>query len=130
MAKITITGQAVVVTSSLALKDIEAVKKYRPDELILKGGEDGKEPIFVLDAGGDSINKYGASFNKETRDDEKKATLTMLTTYKGDNIKEVVADELGSAIINLNKLEEKLPKVINEIKVETESVMSDISVVE
>lgn len=128
MAKIVIAGQAVVVTSALALEDIKKVKKYRPDALILKGGEDGKEPIFALGVGNDGINKFGASFCQETREDEKKATLTMTTTYDGDKIEDFVADELGAAIINLNKLEEKLPDVIAEIDAEKATIMSNISV--
>lgn len=128
MAKITIAGQAVVVTSALKLEDIKKVKKYRPDALILKGGEDGKEPIFALGVGADSINKFGVSFCQETRDDNKHAVLTMTTTYDGDNIEDFVADELGAAIINLNKLEEKLPGVIAEIDAEKETIKSNISV--
>lgn len=128
MAKITIAGQAVVVTSALKLEDIKKVKKYRPDALILKGGEDGKEPIFALGVGADSINKFGVSFCQETRDDNKYAVLTMTTTYDGDNIEDFVADELGAAIINLNKLEEKLPGVIAEIDAEKATIKSNISV--
>lgn len=46
MAKIVIAGDAVVVTSAMKLEDIKTIEKYRPKELVLKGGEDGKEPIF------------------------------------------------------------------------------------
>ena len=46
MAKITIAGDAAVVTSAMKLEDIKTIEKYRPKELVLKGGEDGKEPIF------------------------------------------------------------------------------------
>ena len=128
MAKITIAGQAVVITSELKLEDIKKVKKYRPDALILRGGEDGKEPIFALGIGDSSINKFGVSFCQETRDDEKHAVLTMTTTYDGDDIKEFVADELGSSIINLEKLESKLPEIIEEINAERDSVKASISV--
>ena len=48
MAKITIAGDAAVVTSAMKLEDIKTIEKYRPKELVLKGGEDGKEPIFCL----------------------------------------------------------------------------------
>lgn len=128
MAKITIAGQAVVVTSALTLEAIKKVKKYRPDALILKGGEDGKEPIFALGVGDGGINKYGASFNHETHDDAKLAVCTLTTTYEGDDIEDFIADEIGSAIINLNKLEAKLPQVIAEIDEEKETIKSNITV--
>ena len=41
MAKITIAGDAAVVTSAMKLEDIKTIEKYRPKELVLKGGEDG-----------------------------------------------------------------------------------------
>lgn len=44
------------------------------------------------------------------------------------DIKEWVADRIGRAIINLNKLEEKLPAVLDEIAAEKAQVMSNITV--
>ena len=96
MAKIVIAGDAVVVTSAMKLEDIKTIEKYRPKELVLKGGEDGKEPIFGVGTthGAGSINAVGASFGSE----------------------------------NLNKLEEKLPTVLEEIAAEKATVMSNITV--
>ena len=48
MSKAIIAGEAVVVTSSMKLEDLETIAKYRPEALTLKGGEDGKEPIFAI----------------------------------------------------------------------------------
>lgn len=50
MAKIVIAGDAVVVTSAMKLEDIKTIEKYRPKELVLKGGEDGKEAIHSVSA--------------------------------------------------------------------------------
>ena len=127
MAKITVVGQAVVVTSAMKLEDIKKVAKYRPEALILKGGEDNKEDIFRLGVGTGSINKFGASFDKETRDEEKLAVVTMTTTYDGAEIKDFVADELGAALINLGKLEAALPAVIEEIDREKAAIMESIT---
>ena len=131
MARITIAGDAVVVTSALKLEDIKTIAKYRPNELILKGGEDGKEPIFGIGvtSGCGSINEVGASFGRESHDEDKLATITMCTgsDVTGD-VKEWVADHIGGAIIKLNKLEEKLPAVLAEIADEKAAVMSNISV--
>jgi hypothetical protein len=131
MAKIVIAGDAVVVTSSLKLEEIRTVEKYRPNELVLKGGEDGKEPIFAIGVtdGCGNINEVGASFGRETHDEEKLASITMCTGagITGD-IKEWVAERIGGAIIKLNKLEEKLPAVLEEIEAEKAEVMSNITV--
>lgn len=131
MAKITIVGQAVVVTSAMKLEDIKTIKKYRPDALVLKGGEDGKEPIFKLGVcdGTGSICKYGAEFGSETHDDEKKAIMTLVMEYKdGVDVKEAVADTIGAYVMTLNKLETTLPQVLQEIAAEKDQIMSNISV--
>lgn len=131
-AKITIAGNAVVVTSALKLEDYRTIAKYRPDALILNGGEDGKTPIFavaVTDRGNGEINKYGATFGSESHDEAKLATITMAADCVGnDDIKEFVADQIGSAVINLHKLEETLPAVLEEITAEKAAVMESISV--
>lgn len=132
MAKITITGNAVVVTSKMKLEDIKTIQKYRPDALILKGGEEGKEPIFKLGVctGTGNINKYGAEFGCETHDDSKRAVMTLISDYHEEDVKEFVADTIGTYVVNLNKLEATLPKVLEEINKEKAEIMSNISVAE
>lgn len=132
MAKITIAGQAVVVTSAMKLEDIKTIKKYRPDALTLRGGEDGKEPIFCIgvctDGDGD-INKYGAEFAHATHDDAKLATITKIIPHDDDvDIKAVVAETIGVYVLNLNKLEETLPSVMNEIAAEKARILANITV--
>lgn len=130
MAKIVIAGDAVVVTSAIKLEDLRDIKKHRPSALVLKGGEDGKEPVFAIDVttGSGNITKYGASFGTATRDDAKLASITLVAPGVEGDIKEFVADELGTALINLNKLEETLPDVIQSIRDEKAQVMDSISV--
>lgn len=130
MAKIVIAGDAVVVTSALKMEDLRTIEKYRPNELVLKGGEDGKEPVFAIGTtdGPGSINSVGASFGRETHDANKLATITMCTGNVSGDIKEWVTDRLGSAIISLNQLEAKLPAVLAEIAAQKETVMSNITV--
>lgn len=129
MAKITIAGDAVVITSSLKLDDLKKIEKYRPGALVLKGGEDGKEPIFVVGTGcKGSINAYGAEFNSATHDDEKLATITMALPFGANDVKAAVADLVGAAILNLNKLEATLPAVLAEIDAETAAILDNITV--
>lgn len=131
MAKITIAGNAIVVTSSMKLEQLANIKKYRPKALILMGGENNKEEIFTIDVGnggcGD-INGYGAYFCNATHDNEKMACITMCMEGATGDIKEFVADKLGSAIIHLNKLEQALPAVLDEITAEKATIMENITV--
>lgn len=133
MAKISVAGNAVVVTSSLKLEDIKKVEKYRPAALTLMGGEDGKEPLYAIAStnGEGSINKNGASFGAETRE-RKLATLTMIApraAVEGD-IKEYIADYFGESLDYLKELEESIPAVIEEIDNSRGRVIESISVVE
>lgn len=130
MANITIAGQAVVVTSSLKLEDIKKVEKYRPDALVLKGGKDGKEPIFALGAGTASINDYGILFDRETRDDSKLATMTLTFSYDGDDIKEQVIDKIGGAIEHLKEFEKTLPDIVAEIDKKRDELMAEIDIIQ
>ena len=131
MAKITIAGNAIVVTSSMKLEQLANIKKYRPKALILMGGENNKEEIFTIDVGnggcGD-INGYGAYFCNATHDNDKMACITMCMEGVTGDIKEFVADKLGSAIIHLNKLEQALPAVLDEITAEKATIMENITV--
>lgn len=130
MSKVVIAGEAVVVTSAMKLEELETIKKYRPNALVLMGGEDGKEPVFAIDvtSGAGSINTYGASFNAVSHDDQKLATITMVANGVKGDVREWVADQIGGAIINLNKLEETLPGVLAEIQAEKDTVMANISI--
>ena len=131
MAKVVIAGDAVVVTSSMKLEDLLTIAKYRPDALVIKGGEDNKEKLFCISAnkrGVGEINKYGATFGSESHDGAKLATITFGLSAGDGDIKEQVADVLGSAIINLSKLEETLPEVLEQIADEKAAVMETITV--
>lgn len=131
MAKVIVAGNAVVINSSVKLDDLKMVAKYRPEALTLMGGEKGTDPVFSIFVapGKGSISNIGAVFSEETRDDAKLATMTMVVDPDGD-IKEFVADEIGQALINLSKLEEKLPEVVEEIKAERAAVLDSIEIVQ
>lgn len=130
MAKIVIAGEAVVITSAIKLSDLRKVEKYRPNALVLKGGEDGKEPIFRIGTcnGAGKINKYGAEFGAETHDDAKLATITLVLDRVDGDVREFVAEAVGASILNLNKLEETIPAVLAEIDAEKGAILSNITV--
>lgn len=130
MANINIYPGAVVIVSELKLEDIKAIEKYRPSALILKGGEDGKEPVFkigttVRSAG--NINAYGAEFGGETHD-EKKATVTLAVNGDTDEIRDELVERYGTALQYLNELEATLPAVLEEIGEARTKILDSISV--
>lgn len=134
MAKITVVGEAVVVTSEVKLEDIEKVGQYRPDALILyEGDEKNKQPIFrvgVSKCTCGRLNSVGAEFGSVAKDGSGKATITMVLPKmdENDDPKEVVAGLVGSGILHLNKVEAKLPEVIREIDSEHANILSNIAV--
>lgn len=131
MAKITIAGDAIVITSALKLEDIKTISKFRKDALTLKGGENGKEPIFAICAtsGRGSIGSMGVSFGRETRDEDKLAMVTLLDHATDDcDLTEWIVDNLGGALMKLNQLEATLPAVLEEIAAEKAAIIENIAV--
>lgn len=133
MAKVKIAGDAVIVTSDLKTEALKAIAKYRPEALTLMGGEENKTPIFcivVKDGGVGDMNANGVTFTGTTRDDNKRATLTMTFANMGENVKDWAADKFGTAIERLNALEAKLPAVLEEIAAAKAKVCESITVAE
>lgn len=131
MAKIIVAGEAVVITSSMKLADLETIKKYNPKALVLMGGEDGKEPVFCIGVNrgkAGSINQFSVDFGAETRDDKKLATMTLMTSGVTGDVKEFVADKYGAALMLLNKLEATLPAALEAIAAEKKAILENITV--
>lgn len=131
MAKIIIAGEAVVVASTVKLEDYRKVAKYRPKALVLMGGEDGKEPVFRVGVtnGEGSISKYGVEFNGTTHDEDKFASITVVAPCAGNgDIKDAVADCIGPAVMQLNKIEAAVPDVLAEIDAEKAEIMENITI--
>lgn len=133
MAKVKIAGDAVIVTSALKTEDLKTIAKYRPEALTLMGGEENKTPIFcilVKDGGTGDMNANGVTFTGTTRDEYKRATLTMTFANMGENVKDWAADKFGTAIERLNALEAKLPDVLTDIAAVKAKVCESITIAE
>ena len=131
MAKIIVAGEAVGITSSMKLTDLETIKKYNPKALVLMGGEDGKEPVFCIGVNRGktgSINQFSVDFGAETRDDKKLATMTLMTSGVTGDVKEFVADKYGAALMLLNKLEATLPAALEAIAADKKAILENITV--
>ena len=129
MAKITIVGDAMVITSSKTLEDIKLLERYRPKALALYT-EDGKEETFRVGTttGVGSIGTYGASFGSVSHDEDKLATITMNIPSGIEDAINYVEDVIGTAIISLNKVEEQFDDALAEVRAEKAEVRSNITI--
>lgn len=129
MAKVTVVGNAIVITSSAKFEDIKRVEKYRPETLMLFS-EDGKEPIFRVATteknGG--ISKYGAEFSDESRDSEKRAVITLGFEANSDDLKKSIVDAIGNSLIKLGKVESNIAAVLGEITNEEQKLFDSITI--
>ena len=129
MAHVNVVGNAMVVTSTLKLEDIKLCEKYRPEALILRGGEDGKEAIFRIKTGTENdIGKYGAVFTGASRDGNGFATITLSILGEPEDLKAEIADNFGSALVNINALEYAIAEAIEEIEAERAMVIDQITI--
>lgn len=132
MAKIVIAGDAIVITSTQKLESIKTLEKYRPNALTLyETDENGKKmEVFKVGSttGEGAISQYGASFGSTTHDAEKLATITMSLPRGVEDAKKYVADMVGVAIINLNKVEEQFEAALAEVTAEKAAVLENISI--
>lgn len=128
MAKITLTGDALVIKSAVKMEDWKLVEKYRPESLTITD-EEGNQLFKVGLSGTGGISDYGITFTGKTHDENGYATLTQGCKIVTDkDIKEELADYVGSAILKLNELENKIPDIIEEIKSEKIRIMNNITI--
>ena len=128
MAKITIAGSSFVVTAEVSMADLALVKKHRPNALKIFD-EESKEELFAVGTGGNGINDFSISFGGVSNDEKKLATVTMPIPADVEDVTEYVTEKVGTAIINLNKIEEGIDEVLEEIRAERKQVSDNITVI-
>ena len=133
MAKISISGNAIVITSAISIDDIRLLDKYRPDALKLFIEEEGIKSVdfAVAESASGSAGVYGIGFNGSTRDENRFATLTVLNDKlpeDNDKAKELIADTYGAILTKLNALEVQIPEAVKEVRAEREEILSGIEI--
>lgn len=132
MAKCKICGNAAVIESGVKAEAFEMAAKYRPQSLVLMGGKDDKEEVFrvaFVKAGNGNVSKYGVEFDAVTRNADGFATVTLpLDSAPETGIEDWIADKFGLAILSLNKIEDAMDDVLEDIAAEKESILSNIEV--
>lgn len=130
MAKMKIIGDVCVIESLHTLADLQTLQKYAPKSLSLfETNEDGKrEEIFRVctTTGKGSIGTFGASFASESHDERKVATITMALPSDVEDAVEYVAEAVGLAIVNLNKVEAQIPAALEHVAADKAAVMANI----
>jgi len=129
MAQVKKFGEAVVITSAAKLEDIRKIAKYRPNALVLMGGEDGKEPVFCVGLSNKrsgSINSLSISFGG--CNEEGFAQVTFAYEGPAADVKAALADSIGPQVTMLSKLEESFPAVLEEIDADVSRIMASIEI--
>lgn len=129
MAKIIIAGDAMVVESGYTLETIKTLENYRPKALVLYE-EDGKTEAFKVGTtnGDGTINAFGASFGSASKNGEKKAIITMKLPADTADAKAYAEKTVGTAIINLNKVEAQFADALAAVEAEKETIRESITV--
>lgn len=127
MAKITVSGRTATIVSNYSLEDFEKLESYRPDALLLKD-EDGDVYFKVGLSCQGSVSDYGIGFNDETFGSKKACVTVAPSCSCYDTAEEMVIGEIGSAILNLNKVERQIPAALDDIDAELEEIKASIEV--
>ena len=114
-AKVEISGASAVLVSDVTLDDWKRVEKYAPE--ILKIVDEEGNAVFKVKVGegGGSINEYGVSFGTYTNEGGK-ATVTVLLDDDIEDKTAAVTELMGSALLDLNEIENELPDVLKDIE--------------
>lgn len=116
--KLTITGDAYALTSSIKVKDIQLLKKHNP--AALKITDEDKNEKFAVDysEGKSKVSTFGITFGGATRDGNGYATVTG-TLPQGLNTaeaaKDYLADQFGGVVAYLTQLEESIPTAVETV---------------
>ena len=105
--KVTVNGNALVLTSDIKAKEIELLKKVNPSALKLKD-EDGNDIFAIGLSANGGINKNGVSFDGKTRDEDKLATVTVNVPAGTKDVEQWVSDTVLPVWDNLTKISEQI----------------------
>ena len=125
-AKIVILGAAAVLVSGVKLEDWKLVEKYAPEALKI-ADEEGEDRFLIASRpGAGSVNKYGICWGTYLSD-EGCATVTVLIDEDVEDKKAAVMDIMGSALMDLQEIEENIPAVVADIREKLEKIEAHIS---
>ena len=128
MSKILIAGNALVIEAGYTLEQLKTVEKYQPKALCLYD-EDGKMTFKVATGEAGSISTFGATFASASKTNSKKAVITMTIPDYVEDAYAFAEDEVGLAIVNLNKVEAGLAAALAKVETDKAAVRANIVMV-
>lgn len=131
MAKTRILGTSVTITSTIKVKDLKTLAKFKPAALKLTetvGSVKEEKFSVALDTNPitPSVTKYGIVFNSENADGYAEVTLQIPASIAADKRKEYVAETYGYALLSLNELESQIAKVLAETEADFIAINDNI----
>jgi len=128
--RITVLGDALVVTSSLTVEEIEMLKKYDPDALKLFDA-DGNQTFGVgYSSGNGNLTKKGVTFGATSNGGFATLSVTLEGTegMTADALKETVADILGEIPVKLAAVEQAAPAKLAEVREARTTLINSINI--
>lgn len=125
-AAIKVVGNVCVVESKYSVEEYERFEKHRPKALTMTDPEDKKIVTFRVGVGKNngSLSAYGVSFGGNSANG--KACVTMQIPDDVTDVKKWVIETVGTAILNLNKIEEGLESCAEDIVAEEAAIAESV----
>lgn len=131
-ATIKVFGRNAIVESAATLGQIRTLAKYRPDALALFEGEGAdRHPVFRVApgiAGTGDIGKFGVIFGVNPNA-AGKATVSLTMPDEVTDPVEYIAEEVGAAILSLNKVEAQFAPAAADLESELAAIRANIEIV-
>lgn len=115
-------------TSTLKVDDIKLVQKYRPKALKKKDA-DGND-IFAMSyvEGRPCVAAHGITFGAKSHEGGYAMIVAALPEVEaGVNVKERIADIVGSDLTYINELEASIPTVVEAIRSERAAIINSVT---
>lgn len=128
--KVTVTGNACVLTSSLKVDDIKLVKKYKPEALAIKNDKGTEVFRISYSEGNSNIASFGVTFGGKSLDENGFAQVTTIVPEEAtaSNVKELAADLVAPIQGYVEELEDSIPDVVTEINTARNEIIDNITV--
>ncbi len=117
--------------TSMKVEDLSLVKKYDPSALVIKGGENNKEVLFianVVNSGNGSVDSDCVEFVKAL---DGTATVTLdkipaAAKVSSETMKEYLADLIGPVSAYITQLEASVPAAAETVRGTRKATMDAI----
>lgn len=133
MARMIVTGDALVIKSNITFADMEKLTKLRPSAMVLcEQEEDGtRAEVFRVKVGGSEMfNQYGITFTSAARDGTGCAITTVRLPEGVTDPKEYLVENFSTALMRLNCLEDQMLNSLAEVADAQNAVREFITIAE